>query len=1712
MVFLLVIFVKSWASPVFISVEENSDTVMKYEKFELLITLTADYFNPYDFNQINLKCKFIAPSGAEYTVDGFYFQDYIMTQPDVLVLSGNPDWRVRFAPSETGIWSYLLSCTDIYGYTEYPVQQFTCLDADNPGFIRQVAGTKFKFDNGQVFLGLGINLAWVEWANGFTVYNDWIESLSGNGGNFAKITLAPWSFGLEWAETGAGNYTGRQNRAWALDWVFEKLIENGIYCQFNFMVHDELRPENSPGWLQNPYNNQNGGPCHEPQNFLVNDDAKALYMRKIRYMIARWGWTPYVQSWEILSEVDNTGLYSDFGSQTLAWINQMTSYTRETDIYKRPVSCGFAIPEHDPVYWNDINVGFTQQHIYDFIPDLELKLYNFSQWYLETYQKPTLIGEFSLGHDPNELIQKDPSGISFHNSLWATALSGSVSTALSWWWNNYIYANGLFAHFAPISNFFNQVGFTVGDLEPEILLAKADINESLEVAPDFYQALQKAPENTFLVEPNGSVIPNELNLGQVLYGSFFGGSRNPPTFHVNYTKPGEFTVHTGGVASFSKIKIKLDGTTIINQSASTNSNYTINVPVGEHQIFVENSGSGLLELSHYEFFNYAPVLRTFTLRNNNHVVGWMQNKKYNWEYVMNNGIPPSTTGGTFQVDNFDQGVYKIYWHDSSGDFDSVTEVLHQGGDLVVNAPDILWDGAFMIDYFAALSIDFTADVTTGDAPLEVQFSDISFNGGFQIESWHWNFGDGSTGATQNPAHIYSSPGVYSVSLKVMSGTFTDSIVKTNFINVLQPLIAEFMGHDTTILAGKYVHYIDLSLGSPTSWNWDFGDNSFSTSKFPSHLYSDPGYYTVSLTIHKNTQSDTEIKTDYIHVFPPVIADFSSDTVVALPDEDIHFFDLSQGEPITWLWDFGNGVTSSAQNPVHGFDETGLYSVQLTVGNEVASDSVLKENYIVIIETLVAGFFADTTLSLAGDTIRFSDISSGIPDSWFWEFGDGITSTIQNPEVQYQNPGIYSIKLTVSNNYFTDSITRQEYISVLPPVQAAFSADDTVIIAGNTVHFTDQSVGSPENWYWDFGNSTVSNLQHPAHLYPDPGNFTVSLIASNAYSTDTSVRNAYIKVLEPLVADFIADTTFAWTGQPINFTDLTTGNPTSWWWSFGDQYVSHLQHPQHSYSYEGTYTVGLVVLNEYQDDSEFKTNYITIMEPLIANFGVDTSYLVVGQTAHFENLSTGNPVTWNWNFGDGGTASAINPSHTYSATGDFTVTLTIYKGDSSNTMIKENFIHVRDSLVAGFSAGPLEVHANEKVYFYDQSTGNPTSWQWDFGEIKYSTLQNPVYTYKIQGFYDIRLIVGNGFDTDTLVKEDLIHVLPPIISQAIYIPEGWSGISTYIQPFSNDIETIFETVADHLYFASNNSGIYWPSQGINTITNWNPYEGLVVKMTAPVTLEISGTDELDKISELKAGWNVLPVLSACPEACMLMFGEIADTLTIIKEIAGSGVYWPGPGVFSLDYLLPGRSYYALVNYDVDIKFHTCENDFKYDYNTVTPLQDSPWNEIENTSSSHTIALYKSAFSVNNISFNKGDILGVFTLQGYCAGLVVLDGNFIDNLLGSISITAFGKYQATDNLPGFIGDEKMDFRLYRHQDNQTLNLEAVFDDNYPQKGNFRFNGLSAAKTFKLENSMPDSFGVTIFPNPGDGNFRVQFHCISAPVPYEVLTMEGEILVSG
>jgi len=522
------------ATPVINTVTPNSSTVDKFGKLELSVSLTATFTNPYSFSQISLQGVFISPGGQQYFMDGFYMQDYEMTSPSVLVVSGPPGWRIRFSPNQAGVWTYYAKVTDATGSSTSTPQQFTCVPSERKGFVTK-SGNQLVHSNGETFHGLGTNLAWQWWWAGFAIYENWIDELDANGGNFIKLTLAPWVFDFEWTETGVGQYAQRQNRAWALDWIFEQLIEKDIYCMLNPMIHDELGSSTWTGWSVNPYNVNNGGPCSNAQDFFVNETAIQLYKQKLRYINARWGYSPQVVLWEQLSEADNTGLWDDYYSQTLSWLNAMTAYMNSIDAYHRPVSSAYAIPQRDPNYWNEYNTGFTQQHIYNFDPDLEMRVYNFSKDYLDRWNKPFIIGEFALGHDVEEILALDPQGVAFHNVVWSSMFSGSATSAMSWYWDNYLYPNQLFDHLLPVSNFMDGLDFDISQLQPIIPLCTASTNGDLMIEPDYDNQNNKAPQNYFFCEPSGFMHPTELYLGRYLFGSLYSGRRNPPTFKVNYT-------------------------------------------------------------------------------------------------------------------------------------------------------------------------------------------------------------------------------------------------------------------------------------------------------------------------------------------------------------------------------------------------------------------------------------------------------------------------------------------------------------------------------------------------------------------------------------------------------------------------------------------------------------------------------------------------------------------------------------------------------------------------------------------------------------------------------------------------------------------------------------------------------------------------------------------------------------------------------------------------------------------------------------------------------------------------------------------------------------------------------------------------------------------------------------------------------------------------
>jgi hypothetical protein len=172
--------------------------------------------------------------------------------------------------------------------------------------------------------------------------------------------------------------------------------------------------------------------------------------------------------------------------------------------------------------------------------------------------------------------------------------------------------------------------------------------------------------------------------------------------------------------------------------------------------------------------------------------------------------------------------------------------------------------------------------------------------------------------------------------------------------------------------------------------------------------------------------------------------------------------------------------------------------------------------------------------------------------------------------------------------------------------------------------------------------------------------------------------------------------------------------------------------------------------------------------------------------------------------------------------------------------------------------------------------------------------------------------------------DFLGLLPPpLTSQTIMIPVGWSGLSSCLIPQNANIETLLDPIMNELTILYSLDGIFYPEQGMNTIINWNYQNGYMVKMNAPIELEITGWHNEIKQLQLQPGWNLIPVMSDCETDVAGLFESIIDNIDLVKEIAGAGIYWPAMNINTLGTLISGRSYYVHVNSPVMILFPECE---------------------------------------------------------------------------------------------------------------------------------------------------------------------------------------------
>jgi gliding motility-associated-like protein len=656
------------------------------------------------------------------------------------------------------------------------------------------------------------------------------------------------------------------------------------------------------------------------------------------------------------------------------------------------------------------------------------------------------------------------------------------------------------------------------------------------------------------------------------------------------------------------------------------------------------------------------------------------------------------------------------------------------------------------------------------APANINFTNTTT--GPPTLTYLWDFGDGNTSTSTNPIHTYASNGTFTVTLVAFS---TSGCQDTAFGTVvIGSTVTSFTGPAQICINGT-ASFTNTSTPAPMSSSWNFGDGGTASTLNASHTYTTAGVYTVRLINTYSTCIDSTSATITVNGLPQI--DFTAPvTSRCQPPLTVNFQDLTPGAA-SWQWDFGDGGSSTQQNPTHTYTTYGTFNVKLIVTSTAGcTDSLVKTAFIRVNRATI-----DVPVLPARGCIPYTITMTPVINSvdmvtsYNWDFGDGGTSTAPNPTYTYTTQGIYTVRLIITTSTgCQDTFLLNQAVRVGTKPVANFTASPLTVCAHQPVQFTDMSAPADE-WDWNFGDGATANTQNPTHGYDDTGWFDIRLIAYNSGCADTLIRPMYINVLPP-VARFVF-TADCSNRLQFSFTDQSIA-PLSWSWDFGDGGTSSTQNPVHTFPALGSYDVKLVVTNGGCIDSVTQT--VTALDES-PDFTADNVSVCKGTSIPFHATSVNFPMIANyfWDFGDGNTANTTNQdiSHTYQLAGTYSVTLTITDVNGcTNTITKTNYIRINGP-IAGFTTTNANGCVGLTTTFNDVSTTDGlnaiVNWVWDFGDGTVQTFSSPPFqhTYNTLDTFDVKMIITDaaGCKDSVLVATSVITTDPVPIFIAGPIP-------------------------------------------------------------------------------------------------------------------------------------------------------------------------------------------------------------------------------------------------------------------------------------------------------------------------------------------------------
>lgn len=649
------------------------------------------------------------------------------------------------------------------------------------------------------------------------------------------------------------------------------------------------------------------------------------------------------------------------------------------------------------------------------------------------------------------------------------------------------------------------------------------------------------------------------------------------------------------------------------------------------------------------------------------------------------------------------------------------------------------------------SVDFDADKWSGCEPLAVQFQNLSDPG---YSSVNWNFSVGADVTDPNPGRIFNSAGAYKITLTV---TYPDGAVITRekTVTVYNKPTAAFstsVPGGCTPLAVTFTDQSTPGDGTITNVTWDFGDGINGSGTTASHTYTLSGNQTASVIV-TNSYGCTNGTTKQISIQEPPTVRFASDVQSSCTTPLTVNFQNTSTAPnnagLTYLWDFGEGATSTAATPQHTYTREGNFTVSLTaIATGGCRQTLSRADYIQIARMIPD--FAVNGNACVSAPVTLQNTTRPMPQTVRWEFPDGSVQNGLNASFVFTQPGDHVIRMTASGRDCQETITKTIHVNPAPAVD--FTANPTISCQiPATINFTGLTTGAT-SWNWEFGDVTTATVQNPVHIYNAEGTYTVALQATNAFGCSVRViKPDYIRLQAPEVT-FVSDVPGACIPFTANFypSVISIDPVIRYTWNFGDGSTSNLAQPSHQYTTQGDFTVTL----EIETQGGCRATYSQVVQagtPSVVEFDVDKTKGCQPDIFHFTNRSVPRGDAWEWTFPqDNATANTENPAHQFSHIGVHDVTLTVINHGCRTTLTKRMLIEIYPP-VARFNIGANCVNLYDRQFNdesdFGASTG-PKTWLWDFGDGTTSTQQSPLHTYTATGTYTIRLTVSNGSCTST----------------------------------------------------------------------------------------------------------------------------------------------------------------------------------------------------------------------------------------------------------------------------------------------------------------------------------------------------------------------------